>query len=69
LETTTAKPCCMVSLGWSAFYNYTFWHVLLESLFLKAACGRTARAVVCPAKAGMFSGEETHRGRSQSPVA
>jgi hypothetical protein len=23
VETTTAKPCFMVSLGWSAFYNYT----------------------------------------------
>ena len=24
---------------------------------------------MCPAKAGMFSGRQSHRGRSQSPVA
>ncbi len=24
---------------------------------------------VCPAKAGVFSGSQSHRGRSQSPVA
>jgi len=36
--------------------------------FMKAACGKTARAVVCPAKAGMFSRRQTCRGRSQSPV-
>jgi len=53
------RPCCMASWGWSAFYNYTFWHALLERLFLKAACGKPARAVVCPAKAGMFSGRHS----------
>jgi hypothetical protein len=36
--------------------------------FMKAACGKTARAVVCPAKAGMFSRRQTCRGKSQSPV-
>jgi len=27
------------------------------------------RAIVRPAKAGMFSGRQSHRGKSQSPVA
>src|SRR4051812_24793147 len=27
------------------------------------------RAIVRPAKAGMFSGEESHRGKSRNPVA
>jgi RNA-directed DNA polymerase len=39
------RPCYMANWGWSASYTYTFWHVLLERLFLKAACGRPARAV------------------------
>jgi hypothetical protein len=30
---------------------------------------RGSRTVVCPAKAGMFSGDKSHRGKSQSPVA
>ena len=34
----------------------------------KAGCGKSARPVVCPAKAGMFSRRQTCRGRSQSPV-
>jgi hypothetical protein len=34
----------------------------------RAVCGRTARTVVCPVKAGMFSRGQTCRGRSQSPV-
>jgi hypothetical protein len=25
--------------------------------------------IVCPAKAGVFSGRQSHRGKSQSPVA
>jgi len=29
---------------------------------------RVSRPVVCPVKAGMFSREQTCRGRSQSPV-
>src|SRR6266478_1824515 len=33
-----------------------------------AQCGKSARCVVCPAKAGMFSRRQTCRGRSQSPV-
>ena len=33
----------------------------------RAVCGRTARTVVCPVKAGMFSRGQTCRGRSQSP--
>jgi len=34
----------------------------------RAVCGRTARTVVCPAKAGMFSRRQTCRGKSQNPV-
>jgi hypothetical protein len=34
----------------------------------KAGCRKSARPVVCPAKAGMFSRGQTCRGRSQSPV-
>jgi hypothetical protein len=34
----------------------------------KAGCGKSARPVVCPAKAGMFSRGQTCRGKSQSPV-
>src|SRR6266852_2863387 len=34
----------------------------------KAGCRKSARPVVCPAKAGMFSRRQTCRGRSQSPV-
>src|SRR5258708_23101406 len=34
----------------------------------RAGCRRSARPVVCPAKAGMFSRRQTCRGRSQSPV-
>ena len=34
----------------------------------KAGCGKSARPVVCPVKAGMFSRRQTCRGRSQSPV-
>ena len=33
----------------------------------RAVCGRTARTVVCPAKAGMFSRRQTCRGKSQEP--
>jgi hypothetical protein len=33
-----------------------------------AVCRKAARTVVCPVKAGMFSREQTCRGRSQSPV-
>ena len=35
---------------------------------LKAGCRKSARPVVCPAKAGMFSRRQTCRGKSQSPV-
>src|SRR5208283_4775157 len=38
-----------------------------ESPFMKAGCGKTARPVVCPAKAGMFSRRQTCRGKSQEP--
>jgi hypothetical protein len=34
----------------------------------KAGCRKSARPVVCPAKAGMFSRGQTCRGKSQSPV-
>src|SRR5215471_5090686 len=34
----------------------------------RAGCGKSACPVVCPVKAGMFSREQTCRGRSQSPV-
>ena len=34
----------------------------------RAGCGRSARPVVCPAKAGMFSRRKTCRGRVRSPV-
>ena len=34
----------------------------------RAGCGRSARPVVCPAKAGMFSRRQACRGKSQSPV-
>src|SRR5438105_1250528 len=33
----------------------------------RAGCGKSARPVVCPAKAGVFSGGQTHRGKSQTP--
>ena len=33
-----------------------------------AGCGKAARPVVCPVNAGVFSREQTCRGRSQSPV-
>jgi hypothetical protein len=32
-------------------------------------CDMSFREAVCPAKAGMFSGSQTHRGRSQRPIA
>src|ERR1700687_2020571 len=34
----------------------------------KAGCRKSARPVVCPVKAGMFSRRQNCRGRSQSPV-
>ena len=34
----------------------------------RKGCGKSARPVVCPAKAGMFSRDQTCRGKSQSPV-
>src|SRR6516225_7142511 len=34
----------------------------------RAGCGKSARPVVCPVKAGMFSRGQSCRGRSQSPV-
>src|SRR5208282_6266747 len=33
-----------------------------------AQCGKSARFVVCPEKAGVFSRSQSCRGRSQSPV-
>ena len=33
----------------------------------RAGCGQTARPVVRPAKAGAFSGRQSHRGKSQTP--
>jgi len=33
----------------------------------RAGCGKSARPVVCPAKAGVFSGRQTYRGKSQKP--
>src|SRR6266571_4499200 len=33
----------------------------------RAGCGRSARPVVCPAKAGVFSRSQTCRGKSQAP--
>src|SRR4051794_41957076 len=35
---------------------------------VKAGCRKSARPVVCPGKAGMFSRRQTCRGKSQSPV-
>ena len=34
----------------------------------RAGCGKSARPVVCPAKAGMFSRRKACRGKSRSPV-
>ena len=34
----------------------------------KAGCGKSARPVVCPAKAGMFSRRKACRGKNQNPV-
>src|SRR6516225_9827909 len=34
----------------------------------RAGCRRSARPVVCPGKASMFSRKQSCRGRSQSPV-
>lgn len=39
-----------------------------ETTDWRAVCGKTARAVVCPDKASMFSRGQSCRGRSQSPV-
>jgi len=33
----------------------------------RAGCGKSARPVVCPAKAGMFSRRKACRGNSQKP--
>ena len=33
----------------------------------KAGCGKSASPVVCPAKAGLFSGGQFHRGNNQEP--
>ena len=38
-----------------------------ETTDWRAVCGKTARAVVCPVKAGMFSRGQSCRGRSQKP--
>ena len=38
-----------------------------ESPFMKAGCGKPARPVVCPAKAGMFSRGKACRGKNQRP--
>src|SRR5260370_2843131 len=43
-------------------------HVRRQTAEVGAVCGKAARTVVCPAKAGMFSRRQTCRGRSQSPV-
>src|SRR5216684_4014277 len=43
-------------------------HVRRQTPEVGAVCGKAARTVVCPAKAGMFSRRQTCRGRSQSPV-
>src|SRR6266851_8680886 len=43
-------------------------HVRRQTPEVGAVCGKAARTVVCPAKAGMFSRRRTCRGRSQSPV-
>ena len=34
----------------------------------KAGCGKSARPVVCPGKASMFSRRQSCRGKSQNPV-
>src|SRR5271156_2413137 len=34
----------------------------------RAGCGKSARPVVCPAKAGMFSRRKACRGKNQNPV-
>jgi hypothetical protein len=41
---------------------------LVGEVCRKAGCSKWARPVVCPAKAGVFSGGiKTHRGKSQKP--
>jgi len=35
--------------------------------FRRAGCGKSARPVVCPAKAGVFSRSQSCRGKSQEP--
>jgi hypothetical protein len=35
----------------------------------RAGCGKSACPVVCPVKAGMFSGRQTRRGKSQEPCS
>jgi len=40
---------------------------LIGEICRKAGCSKWARPVVCPAKAGVFSGGQTHRGKSQTP--
>src|SRR6516162_1815028 len=39
-----------------------------ETANWRAVCEKTARTVVCPGKASMFSRGQSCRGRSQSPV-
>src|SRR6266851_8301722 len=43
-------------------------HVRRQTPEVGAVCGKAARTVVCPVKAGMVSRRRTCRGRSQSPV-
>jgi hypothetical protein len=59
-----------LKLGRSSFMRRSLWRDIpdAETTNWRAVCGKTARAVVCPAKAGMFSRSQTCRGKSQSPV-
>ena len=52
--------------GAKKVHSNTFYCVSKSGL-VKAGCGKTARPVVCPAKAGMFSRRPSCRGKSQPP--
>jgi hypothetical protein len=55
--------------GFSPCKRLTFWRANPdeETTNWRAVCGRTARTVVCPAKAGMFNGRQSRQGKNQKP--
>ena len=67
-----ASPGSMSSESWACciFDACTLGHRREphDEISRKAGCRKSARPVVCPAKAGMFSRGQTCRGKSQSPV-